>query len=91
MLQARLDGLIGNSSGLIETLPRPVQKRIQYLRNLQEEYNDREKEYEKELDELDQKYEKIYGLSCCHQSSRQIFYTRPLQYFAYAPNAAYPL
>ena len=63
ILQARLDGLIGNSSGLIETLPRPVQKRIQYLRNLQEEYNDREKEYEKELDELDQKYEKIYGES----------------------------
>lgn len=64
VLQARLDGLIGNSSGLIETLPRPVQKRIQYLRNLQEEYNDREREYEKELDELDQKYEKIYGETC---------------------------
>ncbi len=38
-----------------------MQKRIQYLRNLQEDYNEKEKEYERELDELDQKYEKIYG------------------------------
>lgn len=61
MLQARLDGLVGKPSGLIETLPKPIQRRIKYLQNLQGEYDDREEEYEKELDELDKKYEKIYG------------------------------
>jgi hypothetical protein len=62
LLQARLDGLVGKPSGLIETLPKPIQRRIKYLQNLQGEYDDREEEYEKELDELDKKYEKIYGV-----------------------------
>jgi hypothetical protein len=60
-VQARLEGLVGKSSGLIETLPKPIQRRIKYLHTLQGEYDQREEEYEKELDELDKKYEKIYG------------------------------
>ena len=60
-MQARLEGLVGTSSGLIETLPKPIQRRIKYLQTLQEEYDEREEEYERELDALDKKYEKIYG------------------------------
>lgn len=62
-VQARLEGLVGKSSGLIETLPKPIQRRIKYLQTLQGEYDEREEEYERELDELDKKYEKIYGES----------------------------
>ena len=61
ILEARLDSLVGRPSGLIETLPKPVQKRIKYLKVLQEEFDEREEEYEKELDELDKKYAAIYG------------------------------
>jgi hypothetical protein len=71
-LQARLDGLVGKPSGLIETLPKPIQRRIKYLQTLQGEYDEREQEYEKELDELDQKYEKIYGEHFHQKPARQV-------------------
>lgn len=61
MVQARLDSLVGRPSGLIETLPKPIQKRIQYLRTLQEEYDEKEDEFRKELRELEKKYDALYG------------------------------
>ena len=61
LLQARLESLVGRPSGLIETLPKPIQRRIKYLSNLQEEYDTKEEEYQKELDELDRKYAALYG------------------------------
>ena len=61
ILQARLDSLVGRPSRLIETLPKPVQKRIKYLKVLQAEFDEHEDEYYEELDELDKKYAAIYG------------------------------
>lgn len=52
---------MGRPSGLIETLPKPIQRRIKYLRDLQDEYDATEEEYQKELDELDRKYAALYG------------------------------
>lgn len=63
-MQARLNTMIGKSSGFVETLPKQVQARIQALRDLQEKHDDAETEYQKELKALQEKYNAIYGRRC---------------------------
>jgi len=64
VMQARLNTMIGKSSGFVETLPKQVQARIQALRKLQEKHDDAETEYQKELKALQDKYNAIYGVRC---------------------------
>ena len=59
--QARLNRMVGRPSGFIETLPRAVRGRIEYLRSLQEKHDDLEEEYNTELRALEAKYEALYG------------------------------
>lgn len=62
--QARLNRMVGRPSGFIETLPRAVRGRIEYLRSLQEKHDDLEEEYNTELRALEAKYEALYGALC---------------------------
>ena len=62
--QARLNRMVGRSSGFIETLPRAVRGRIDYLRSLQEKHDDLEEEYNTELRALEAKYDALYGVPC---------------------------
>lgn len=62
-IQARLDTLVGRPSGFVDTLPRAVRARVRFLQALQSQYDDLEEEYKRELDELDRKYDALYGES----------------------------
>lgn len=52
---------MGTSSGYIESLPKPVQRRIEYLRGVEEERNELEEQFQEERRALEQKYAKLYG------------------------------
>jgi hypothetical protein len=60
-LQMKLDSIIGTSSGFIESLPPVVQRRLAYLKELQDQHDELEEEYNKELEALNQKYQELYG------------------------------
>ena len=53
--------MVGQPSGFIETLPKAVRDRIEYLRTLQEKHDDLEDKYNEELRALEAKYEALYG------------------------------
>ncbi|KAI8904343.1 hypothetical protein EDD86DRAFT_258822, partial [Gorgonomyces haynaldii] len=55
-IQNRLGQLVGQSSGYIESLPISVRKRIDYLKNLQDETLAIEQEFRREVLELEKKY-----------------------------------
>ena len=55
MVQGKLAGLIGRSSGYVESLPLVVRKRIEGLKGVHGEYSKLEAEYKKEVLELDRK------------------------------------
>lgn len=55
MVQGKLAGLIGKSSGYIETLPLPVRKRIEGLKGVHTKYAKLEAEYKREVLDLDRK------------------------------------
>lgn len=61
MLQGRLGALIGQSSGYIESLPEPVQKRIRALKNLQKEQMKMECKFREEVLALEKKYLQMYA------------------------------
>ncbi len=60
-VQAKLNTMIGKSSGFIESLPPLVQARIEFLRDLQQQHDDFEEQFLKERAELEAKYRKLYG------------------------------
>lgn len=55
MVQNKLEGLVGKSSGYIESLPLPVRKRVEGLKGVHSEFAKVEKEYKREMMELDRK------------------------------------
>lgn len=55
-LQERLGGIVGTSSGYIESLPKPVKRRIKALKNLQFSCTKLEAEFYKEVHALECKY-----------------------------------
>ena len=57
--------MMGKSSGFIETLPRQMRARIEFLRELQDKHDDLADEYSKELKTLREKYEALYGAASC--------------------------
>ncbi|KAG8913352.1 hypothetical protein FRC01_004581 [Tulasnella sp. 417] len=60
MVQNKLEGLVGKSSGYIESLPLPVRKRIEGLKGVHSDFAKIEKEYKREMMELDRKYLGLY-------------------------------
>ncbi|KAL6063588.1 Nucleosome assembly protein [Balamuthia mandrillaris] len=59
-LQAQLGGLVGQSSGYLESLPKSVQDRVEALRNLDQETVTLEKAFEEEVRKLEEKYHELY-------------------------------
>ncbi|TIA87264.1 hypothetical protein E3P99_03298 [Wallemia hederae] len=64
LMQGRLAGLVGKSSGYIESLPEEVKQRVTALKALQSDHNKIESEFQKQILELEkkfaQRYEPIY-------------------------------
>ena len=61
LAQAKLSGMVGKSSGYVETLPPHVRSRIEYLQTLQKQYDGLEGQYKAELEALRAKYRGLYG------------------------------
>lgn len=59
--QGHFGQLIGTSSGFVESLPRPVRRRIEALQELQREHDDLEEEFRKERAALEAKYRDLYS------------------------------
>ncbi|XP_067906180.1 nucleosome assembly protein 1-like 1 isoform X2 [Heterodontus francisci] len=59
-LQERLDGLVGNPSGYIESLPKIVKKRVNALKNLQVKCAHIEAKFYAEVHELQRRYAALY-------------------------------
>lgn len=64
-MQRGLARMIGQSSGYLEGLPAPVRTRIEYLEELQGEYEDLENDFKAELRELENKYKQLYSKYTC--------------------------
>jgi len=60
MMQAKLGGLVGRSSGYVESLPAPVRKRVAGLKGIQKQHSQLEAEFQKEVLELEKKYFKKF-------------------------------
>lgn len=60
-MQQGLMGLMGSSSGYIESLPAPVKTRVEYLQELQEKYDEYEQQMHEEIKAIEEKYTKLTG------------------------------
>lgn len=60
MMQSRLDGMIGTSSGYYMMLPETMKKRVRALRKMQVEFFKLEAKYYEEVHEIEAKYNKLY-------------------------------
>ncbi|KAL4457364.1 hypothetical protein ABPG75_012229 [Micractinium tetrahymenae] len=60
-LERSLKGMVGQSSGYIESLPAPVRTRIGYLKELDGERAELYDRYREERRALEEKYEKLYA------------------------------
>ena len=60
MVQQRLEGLMGQSSGYIENLPTGTKKRVLALKGVQSEYEDLQLEYKKECLALERKVRDLF-------------------------------
>lgn len=60
MIQNRLSGLVGQSSGYIEGLPLPVRRRVAGLKSVQKEHAKFEAQFQEEVLELEKKYHAKY-------------------------------
>lgn len=60
-LQRSLNGMVGTSSGFIESLPAPVRTRIEYLKELDGERMELFERYREERRALEEKYERLYA------------------------------
>ena len=56
MMQAKLGGLIGRSSGYIESLPVSVRRRVAGLKGVQKDHSKLEAEFQEEVLQLEKKY-----------------------------------
>lgn len=59
-MQSKLSGLVGRSSGYVESLPAPVRKRVAGLKGIQKQHSELEAEFQKEVLELEKKYFKKF-------------------------------
>ncbi|CEQ42250.1 SPOSA6832_04055 [Sporobolomyces salmonicolor] len=60
LVQGRLSGLIGRSSGYVESLPPAIQYRLTALKGVQRDHSDLEAEFQKDIFELEKKYAEKY-------------------------------
>ena len=55
-MQNKLQGLVGRSSGYVESLPAPVRKRVAGLKGVQKEHSKLEAEFQEEVLQLEKRY-----------------------------------
>ncbi|GAA5857858.1 hypothetical protein JCM8547_006008 [Rhodosporidiobolus lusitaniae] len=60
LVQGRLSGLIGRSSGYVESLPPAIQYRLTALKGVQSDHSVLEAEFQKDIFELEKKYAEKY-------------------------------
>ncbi|GAA6008411.1 NAP domain-containing protein [Rhodotorula paludigena] len=60
LVQGRLSGLIGRSSGYVESLPTAVQYRLTALKGVQRDHSALEAEFQKEIFELEKRFAEKY-------------------------------
>lgn len=60
LVQGRLSGLIGRSSGYVESLPTAIQYRLTALKGVQRDHSALEAEFQKDIFELEKKYAEKY-------------------------------
>lgn len=56
MMQNKLSGLVGRSSGYVESLPTPVRRRVDGLKGVQKEHSKLEAQFQEEVLELEKKF-----------------------------------
>jgi nucleosome assembly protein 1-like 1 len=56
MMQSRLGGLVGKSSGYVESLPTEVKRRVSGLKGIQKEHSKLEAEFQEEVLQLEKKF-----------------------------------
>ena len=56
MMQNKLSGLVGRSSGYVESLPAPVRKRVAGLKGVQKEHSKLEAEFQEEVLQLEKRF-----------------------------------
>lgn len=56
MIQSKLSGLVGQSSGYVENLPAPVRRRVAGLKGVQKEHSKLEAQFQEEVLQLEKKY-----------------------------------
>lgn len=56
MMQAKLSGLVGKSSGYVESLPVSVRRRVAGLKGVQKEHSKLEAQFQEEVLQLEKKY-----------------------------------
>ncbi len=56
MMQNKLQGLVGRSSGYVESLPGPVRKRVAGLKGVQKEHSKLEAEFQEEVLQLEKRF-----------------------------------
>lgn len=56
MMQNKLSGLIGKSSGYVESLPAPIRRRVAGLKGVQKEHSKLEAQFQEEVLELEKKF-----------------------------------
>lgn len=56
MMEGKLSGLVGRSSGYVENLPAPVRRRVAGLKGVQKEHSKLEAQFQEEVLELEKKY-----------------------------------
>lgn len=56
MMENKLSGLIGQSSGYVESLPAPVRRRVAGLKGIQKEHSKLEAEFQAEVLQLEKKF-----------------------------------
>lgn len=60
MVQNKLTGLVGRSSGYLEALPPHVKRRVEGLKGVQVEHSKIEAQFQKEILEIEKKYAELY-------------------------------
>jgi nucleosome assembly protein 1-like 1 len=56
MMQSKLQGLVGQSSGYVESLPAPVRRRVAGLKGVQKEHSKLEAEFQEEVLQLEKRF-----------------------------------
>ena len=85
LVQGRLAGLLGKSSGYVESLPDGAKKTIEALKGIQVKQNDLQNQYKRECLELEKKASYLHSSSVFFSSFLPYRPFSTLSFFAFTP------